>query len=175
MNEEGISIGTTNLRTRDAQRGVCYLSIIHKVLSCRDIESAVDTVTNAVRAGGHYYYICDATGNSFAVECSAKQYELTSVEQGHHVECNHILSDKLLPLEADTPKNSSLCRISRMNQLISSAPPEFVTRKNDRISVDHEDGPGAICRHDLDDVSSNGCQCLRKLTHEGVPRLSVPG
>ncbi|MEE2903105.1 MAG: C45 family peptidase [Myxococcota bacterium] len=157
MNEQGISIGTTNLRTRDAQRGVCYLSIIHKVLSCRDIESAIDTVTNAVRAGGHYYYICDATGKSFAVECSAKQYELTSVDQGHHVECNHILSDKLLPLEADTPKNSSLCRISRMNQLISSAPPESLSpEKMIEFLSDHEDGPGAICRHDLDDVSSNG-------------------
>ena len=32
MNEEGIAIGTTNLRSKDARRGVCYLSIIHKVL-----------------------------------------------------------------------------------------------------------------------------------------------
>ena len=157
MNEDGISIGTTNLRTKDAQRGVCYLSIIHKVLSCREIEAATETVTKAVRAGGHYYYVCDAKGQSFAIECSAKDYKLTEVQTGHHVECNHILSEELLALEADTPKSSSLCRISKMNQLISSAPPDSLTPETMiEFLSNHDDGPGAICRHDLDDVSSNG-------------------
>lgn len=156
MNEEGLAIGTTNLRTTDAQIGVCYLSIIHKVLASRSFERALDCVTNAKRAGGHYYYVCDAQNQAAAIECSAKDYAMLRVTEGHHVECNHILSESQLSVEADTPKASSLCRINRMNHLIvAAAPGSLDVDDMKRFLSDHEDEEGAICRHDLNEVSSN--------------------
>ena len=166
MNEEGLAIGTTNLRTKDAQSGICYLSIIHKVLAQKEFEPAINCITKAQRAGGHYYYLCDAQDNAAAIECTAQNHVLKRVTQGHHVECNHIVSEEQRGLEADTPKASSLCRISRMNHLIASADPGSLGPENMiGFLSDHEDGDGAICRHDLNDVSSNGAVVMSPANH----------
>ncbi|MEO1335845.1 MAG: C45 family peptidase, partial [Myxococcota bacterium] len=95
MNEHGVAVGTTNLRSHDARFGVGYLDIIHKALSCRSTSAAVTTITEAPRSGAHYFYTVDGKGASMAVECTATDQVVKSVEEGVHVHCNHFLEPKL--------------------------------------------------------------------------------
>jgi len=157
MNEEGLCIGTTNLRTTDARTGVCYLSVIHRVMRQRTVEEAAATITEAPRGGGHYFYVADRSGAAAAFECTATLHHRRDVELDHHVECNHVLVDAHVALEGNTPKASSLCRRKRMDTLITEAPDGSLDADAMvRFLSDHEDGEGAICRHDLNGISSNG-------------------
>ena len=157
MNEEGLAIGTTNLRTTDARIGVCYLTIIHRVLRQRTVQEAAQTIAEAPRAGGHYYYVADRAGQAVALECTARLHHRRDVSLGHHVECNHVLVPAHAPLETDAPKASSLCRRSRLDTLLAEAPPGSLDADAMvRFLSDHSDGDGAICRHDLNSISSNG-------------------
>ena len=82
INDAGLSIGTTNIRTTDSRPGVTYLNIIHKVLSSRDFETARKAVIDAPKAGAHYYYVCDKHGRAAGFECSpghVDERELTRV------------------------------------------------------------------------------------------------
>ena len=156
MNEEGVAIGTTNLRTTDARIGVGYLSIIHKALACRDVATAATVVTSAPRAGGHYYYVC-GPNQAAAIECTATRAHRHDLTRGFHVECNHVLVAENAKLEGDTPKASSLCRFDRMRASIGAAPDSSLDEAALRGFLgNHDDGAGAVCRHDLDGVSTNG-------------------
>ena len=161
MNEEGLAIGTTNLRTTDTRVGICYLSIIHRALAERRAEDAARIIARAPRAGGHYYYLCDRAGQQIAVECTGRQHHLTEVERGHYVTCNHVLHEPHKQLEGDTPKASSMCRIKRLDGLIGEAEPSSLSADDlVRFLSDHTDGEGAICRHDLNGISSNGAAIM---------------
>lgn len=157
MNEEGISVGTTNLRTTDARVGVCYLSMVHAALSERTFEPAVARITDAPRAGGHYFSICDGEGNAAAVECTATLFRRLDITSGHHVQCNHVLAPEHVPLEAKLSRPSSHCRRDRMDALLTAAPEGSLDTAAMRgLLSNHEDGDISICRHGADGISSNG-------------------
>ncbi len=157
MNEEGIAMGTTNLRTKDARPGVGYLSIIHRALGARDLTSASTAVTEARRAGGHYYYLADAKNRAVAIECSATLHERTEVSRGHHVQTNHVQAELLRPLEADTPASSSRTRHQRLLELIVADGERGIDLERAKTYFeDGEHGANAICRDDFGGISTNG-------------------
>ncbi|MFO0727018.1 MAG: C45 family peptidase [Myxococcota bacterium] len=159
LNAEGIAIGTTNIRTKDARPGICYLSVIHKVLSTRRMEDAIDAVRTKGRAAAHYYWLASRDRRTVGVECTAAQEDLVEVERGHYVHCNHVLLTVNQALESAPPKpsESTVCRQNRLSELIGSAPPGSIDAGTmRRFLSDHEGGEGAICRHDLAGISSNG-------------------
>ena len=157
MNEEGIAIGTTNLRTKDARPGVGYLSIIHRVLASRDLAVAEEAVLNARRAGGHYYYLGSSKNRGLAIECSATQYERTPVERGSHVQTNHVQASSLRALEADTPASSSRQRQTRLAELLDADRARGIDVEAAKAYfADGEHGANAICRNDFGGISTNG-------------------
>jgi isopenicillin-N N-acyltransferase-like protein len=157
MNEEGIAIGTTNLRTKDARPGVGYLSIIHKALAERELAAAEAAVTKAHRAGGHYYYLADRKNHAVAYECSATLHERVEVTRGHQVQTNHVQSARIRELEADTPAASSKTRRERLVELIEAdAKAGIDLEAAKRYFADGEHGANAICRDDFAGISTNG-------------------
>lgn len=176
MNEEGLFVGTTNLRTKDARPGVGYLSIIHRALGCRDLVAAEAAVTQAPRAGGHYYYLADRKNRAVSIECSATQHERVEVDRGYRVQTNHVQAARIRTLEADTPAQSSRARHARLVELIEADRGEGVDLERAQgYFADTANGANAICRDDFGGISTNGavvCAPARPalfMTH-GLPK-----
>jgi isopenicillin-N N-acyltransferase-like protein len=155
VNSEGIAIGTTNIRTKDSRLGVGYLQIIHRALGLSKLDEVERAIVDAPRAGAHYYYAVGEQGRAIAVECTATIAKTTKVDRGSFVHCNHILDEEERKLEASTPMASSMCRQSRMGELLGSLQTISVA-DTQRFLADHENGNNAICRHDYAGISSNG-------------------
>jgi len=159
LNAEGIAVGTTNIRTKDARPGICYLSIIHKALRAKTFEEAISAIRTKGRAAAHYYWVASRDKQAAGVECSATLEERIDVKQGHYVHCNHVLTTTNLSLDGAPPKQSesTVCRQNRLSALLGDAPASSLDRPAlQRFLADHEGGEGAICRHNYAGISSNG-------------------
>jgi isopenicillin-N N-acyltransferase-like protein len=154
MNAEGVAIGTTNLRTRDAGAGVPYLGLIHAALEASSAADAVRRIATAPRAGGHAYTVADRFGEAFAVECTAHRSRTFALRGGFHVHTNHCQVPEHQALEADIPYASSRARLARMQELLRAA---------ERIDgpfleaclADRANGTLAICRDGFEGISTN--------------------
>jgi len=156
MNEHGVSVGTTNIRTVDARKGVCYLDIIHHALHQRGLEPAIRVMTEAPRAGAHYFYVMDGQGHAVGLECSAQQHTRIDVRSGHYVHCNHVLEDHNRSLEAQgTPVESSMHRQGRLSTLLSDPDRRPGALELQSFLGDHDGEERAICRHGFNGISSN--------------------
>ena len=156
MNEHGISVGTTNVRTMDAQIGVPYLSIIHKALSVEDFEDAVAATVDVQRTSGHYFYIADAQGSAAAIESTGTRVFREDVESGVHVHCNHCLISENAKHEGLAPTSSTLTRTDRLRSLLEDSRGDFDIEIAKRALSDEKNDLDAICRDDTNGVSSNG-------------------
>jgi isopenicillin-N N-acyltransferase like protein len=159
MNDAGIAIGTTNIRTKDSRTGVTYLQIIHRALREKTLAGVSACIVDAPRAGAHYYYAADANGGAIAVECTAARALKTEIKSGYYVHCNHVLDAAHKPLEAVGPYESSICRQSRMGELIAKeqqAGRPITVETAKAMLADHDGEKNAICRHDYAGISSNG-------------------
>jgi isopenicillin-N N-acyltransferase-like protein len=156
MNEDGLSIGTTNVRTTDAGAGVVYLSIIHKALSTSSIEAAIGCVTEAPRASGHFYYVAGPGGDATALECTGTRVHREDIRQGVYVHCNHCLASENVVHEGNEPSPSSLNRTARLRELFERNAPENDLDAAKGFLADTSGGLTAICRDDTEGISSNG-------------------
>jgi len=155
MNDRGLAVGTTNLRTRDARPGVPYLSLIHRALASDTLEEALEAIEGAQRAGGHYYTLADASGRAIALECTATRSARTEVTEGIYVHTNHCLHADCTALEADTPRGSSHARQKRLEELLAAAGARVDFAALERSFADRANGENAICRDDLAGISTN--------------------
>ena len=161
MNADGVAVGTTNIRSYDSRIGVCYLDVIHKALTASTTDAARAIITEAPRAGAHYFFVLDAAGAASAIECTAAQHEAVPVSTGAYIHCNHFLAAALLELEVKgTPTASSHHRQSRLTTLIESASAPITPDALMTFLADTAGGANAISRHDFAGISSNGAVIL---------------
>ena len=154
LNDRGIAVGTTNIRTKDARPGVNYLSILHKALAQTSLDTAIEAVVTAPRAGAHFYYLADAT-RAVLLECSATRVHRRDLTAGVAVHANHCLEPENQAIEGSVPTSSSKFRQARMEALAAEAPrltPEVVAG----FFADCAGGADAICRDDYDGLNTNG-------------------
>ena len=57
MNEKGVCVGTTNVKTKDVQIGVCYLDVIHSMLHSLSFQEAKHRLFEARRVGAHFFFL----------------------------------------------------------------------------------------------------------------------
>jgi isopenicillin-N N-acyltransferase like protein len=164
LNEHGIACGTTNIRTTDARPGVTYLSLIHKALSSRTLEQASAAITDAPRAGAHFYYLADGGGQALAIECTPTRAERIEIEIGAYVHTNHCLIPEHQAIEGNTPSASSHARQDRLEQLIAEDCGDADLEAAKRWLSDRENGENAISRTDYDGISSNGAVVMEPET-----------
>ena len=159
INDHGIAVGNTNIKTRDARRGMQYLSVLHRAVRSRTFDEAVNSITNAPRAGAHYYYVADGKGNAVGLECSAQQVAPLSAANGYLVHCNHALDATIATLEIEEPSTSTSCRQHRLSALIETHSPSITVENLQEMLADHENGEDAICRHGAsgEATSTNAC------------------
>lgn len=155
MNEAGLAVGTTNLRTLDAGAGVPYLGLLHRALEERDAPTAAATIVAAPRAGAHFYSLLDAAGNARAVECTGRLAAMAAVDVEPSVYCNHCLVPAHRALEADTPRASSEARRERMQALLAARGGALDDAYLEACLADEEGGALAIRRDDFEGISTN--------------------
>jgi isopenicillin-N N-acyltransferase-like protein len=156
LNEDGVCIGTTNVRTTDARIGVHYLAIIHAALRERELDAAIARIVDAPRAGAHFYYVAQRGKDAAAIECTATRADVARITHGSYVHTNHCLVPEFRAIEASTPHASSHARFERMSALLSQhdAPLGFDALRG--FLSDREHGENAISRVDFGGISSNG-------------------
>lgn len=156
LNEAGIAIGTTNIRTTDARPGVTYLSMIHRALAASTLAEAAAAIRSAPRAGAHFYYLVDGAGRALALECTPTTVDEVVVESGAYVHTNHCLVPAHQAIESDTPSKSSHARQDRLEALIEAERGAIDLDASKRWLGDRANGEDAISRTDFNNVSSNG-------------------
>lgn len=147
MNEFGLALGTTNLRTTDACPGVPYLSVIHRALREKNVSDAVGVIRDAPRAAAHTFLIADQD-EGCVVECTAKMSIVSDLVDGVIVQTNHCQVPEHQKIESTVPNESSYARFKRMSELVR------VEDLREALS-DTSNGELAISRHDFDGISTN--------------------
>ncbi|MFV8749008.1 C45 family autoproteolytic acyltransferase/hydrolase [Nannocystaceae bacterium ST9] len=164
LNEHGLAVGTTNIRTTDARPGVTYLSLIHKALASRDRISALSAIERAPRAGAHFYWLamagdfpgCEGRERAYALECTPEHVEHLEIEAGAHVHTNHCQIPQHRAIEGNTPSASSHARFDRLSSLIGEDRGHADLGAAKRWLSDRANGENAISRTDFGGISSNG-------------------
>jgi isopenicillin-N N-acyltransferase-like protein len=174
MNEHGLALGTTNLRTRDSGVGVPYLGLIHRALEERSAVDAARLISAAPRAGAHSYLALDRSGAGCVVECTGRLSHTLVIERGTHVHTNHCQVPAHAALEADTPRKSSEARLARMRELLAARLGRIDAQFLRDCYADAAGGALAICRDDFDGISTNAASVMTPETGElwgcaGVP------
>lgn len=153
VNEYGLAVGTTNLRTVDSRLGVPYLNVIHRALREQNTFAAIEVVTQAPRAGGHTYALADHR-SAVVVECTAERHAIREPIDGFIVQTNHCQSSVNREVEAEAAQPSSKNRFERMTILLKESP--NVSEENLRNFLSDTEGEDlAISRHDFDGISTN--------------------
>jgi len=164
LNEHGVAVGTTNIRTTDARPGVTYLSLIHKALAAHDREGALAAIEDAPRAGAHFYWLalandlpgCEGHERAYALECTPDHVERIEIVEGAHVHTNHCQIARHQAVEGNTPSASSHARFDRLSHLIEADRGHADLGAAKRWLSDRSNGENAISRTDFAGISSNG-------------------
>ncbi len=156
MNEHGLTVGTTNLKTHGSRVGVGYLSILHRALSSGSRAEARKMVREAPRAGGHTYFLADANGAQ-EFECSAMLCVERTLESEPLVRTNHCVSAEVKSLEGEAPSNSSLKRLARLGSVLARGEHSVATVR--ALFSDRTDGADSVNRYAEDNqgTSTNAC------------------
>ena len=156
MNEHGLALSTTNLRTTDARPGVPYLNVIHRALRETSVSDAVGVVRDAPRAAAHTFLIADQD-EGCVVECTATKSVVSDLIDGVIVQTNHCQVPEHQKIESTAPNESSHARFARMEELVQ------VEDLRDALS-DTANGELAISRHDFDGISTNAAVLMTPAT-----------
>ncbi|MEL6827133.1 MAG: C45 family peptidase [Pseudomonadota bacterium] len=151
MNEHGVTVGTTNLKTTGARVGIPYLSVLHKALRQKTRAEASAVAQTAPVAGSHSYWIGDAAG-AVEWERAPDSAFLRSTDDGPFARTNHCLFDANIAIE-DALSETTHSRLTRMQSLLDqstdhsldSLKQAFSSRADGRLSINRfaEDESGA--------------------------------
>ncbi|MEL6415683.1 MAG: C45 family peptidase [Pseudomonadota bacterium] len=151
MNQHGVTVGTTNLKTKGARVGIPYLSVLHKALKQTSRDLASQVVERVPVAGSHTYWIGDRFG-AVEWEKSPDAAFRRSTEEGPVARSNHCLFDPHVALEAELSE-STHARKDRMQAILEGSKQHtvdslihaFADRTDGRLSISRfaEDNSGA--------------------------------
>ncbi|MEM9375658.1 MAG: C45 family peptidase [Pseudomonadota bacterium] len=151
MNEHGVTVGTTNLKTKGAEVGIPYLSVLHLALKQTTRAAASAVIEKAPVAGSHSYWVGDRTG-AIEWERSPGAAFARTTQDGPLARTNHCLFENHIALETDLSE-STHARFDRMGTLLRSSRTHtietlknaFSNRSDGRLSINRfsEDQTGA--------------------------------
>lgn len=156
MNADGLWVGTTNIKTTDAQPGVPYLPLLHRAISAPSRDAAVEAIATAPRAGAHTYWIADDTGAS-QLECSATTHHQRDLTDTAIIHTNHCIDACTVSRQSEEPGSSSLARHARATAAAAAGQHTVETIK--QLFADRSDGVDSINRYpeDQQGTATNAC------------------
>lgn len=156
MNELGVAVGTTNIKTRASRPGVGYLSILHKALTRTSFAEAVAVVRSAPRAAAHTYWVADAE-RALELECDPLLVVERELSAEAVVQTNHCQAPALAAREGELPSASSQRRLARARLLLQRSDQDFASIE--ALFADRADGVDSINRYteDAQGTTTNAC------------------
>ncbi|MHC5067285.1 MAG: C45 family autoproteolytic acyltransferase/hydrolase [Planctomycetota bacterium] len=156
MNEHGVWLGTTNIKTTDARPGVPYLSLLHRAIRCRDARTALELIQDAPRAGAHTYWAADATWGGM-IECCATDSVTQELTDAPLCQTNHCLVDEHIAIQAEDPNSSSRARLNKARAELAAGNHDVMSLR--ALFADRSDGVDSINRYaeDGQGTATNAC------------------
>ena len=99
LNEAGLGILTTNLKSFNSQIGLPYLSLMHLALKCKKLTHATRRIIDSTRSGAHFYLLADAESKFNALEVLPHNYRNLKTSDNYIVHTNHILHSDLINIQ----------------------------------------------------------------------------
>ncbi len=148
MNEHGLCVGTTNIKTRGGRTGVGYLNVLHRALNQTTFAAGAEVIEGAPRAGAHVFWLADE--HRFVEwETTPDAWTRRSSEEGPVARTNHCLSPGAAAVEGEAASASSLARIARIDGWLQTR-----GRTMDNLQAlfcSRHDGVNSINRYPEDD------------------------
>lgn len=144
MNEFGLTVGTTNIKTRGGRVGIGYLSVLHRMLEERDVAAAESALRSTPRAGAHTYWAADENG-AFEAETTPDRIVLRRLGERPLGRSNHCLDPRIAELEAEAATSSSKARLARVEGELAARPQDVHTLRE--LFGSRADGVDSISRH----------------------------
>ena len=121
MNEHGLSIGTTNIKTRDTGLGLGYVNIIDLALKQKTARKASQKIHKLPRLASHTYWAVDDK-EGFQIDTGHRFYQNINFNDEALVRTNHPVPQTLAQLQLEVPSKSSLMRKNRAEHLFEVEP-----------------------------------------------------
>jgi isopenicillin-N N-acyltransferase-like protein len=155
MNQHGLSVGTTNLKTRGARVGVPYLSLLHRALACRTSAEAGQVFSAAPRVAAHSFWAADPDAAE-DWECTATT-AVRRVAQQPLVRTNHCLVAAHQEREGEEPSPSSRARLARLSAFVAAGGHDEAGLR--ALFASRDAGVDSINRYpeDAQGTSTNAC------------------
>lgn len=151
INQYGLVQALNNVVTRDCGAGVPLTLINRASLEAASIDEAIAVVSQTGRADSENFNFAQGA-HAVYVETTAADFEVVQVT-APAVHTNHLLVERLKPLDASPRMASSLSRYARATALLAAvADPTPADLR--AILSSHEDTPWWICRH----AKEPGCE-----------------
>jgi isopenicillin-N N-acyltransferase-like protein len=157
MNEHGVAVGTTNIKTYRCRTGVGYLSVLHRAIRASTCAEARAQIEQAPRAAAHTYWIADAQ-TGVELECSSELCVRRDLGATPIARTNHCLSPALKELEGEAPSSSSEKRLARLLTVLAAGQHDADSLR--ALYADRSDGIDSICRYAEDEQGTTTNACL---------------
>ncbi|HMJ13990.1 MAG TPA: C45 family peptidase [Polyangiaceae bacterium] len=163
MNEHGVAVGTTNIKTYRCRTGVGYLSVLHRAIRATSSAEARAQVEQAPRAAAHTYWVADDT-SGVELECSSELCVRRDLAGAPLARTNHCLSAALKELEGEPATSSSEKRLLRLLDVLSRGEHDVASLR--ALYSDRSDGVDSICRYAEDEqgTTTNACMICEPAT-----------
>lgn len=156
LNDAGLAVGTTNIKTRGSKPGVGYMGILHRMLGSRTFDDAARLCETAPRAAAHTYWLAseDRLSEWETTAWSAIRRDATTAPIAR---TNHCLVPEHSEREGEGPTSSSRARLGRLQERLASPGHDVATLRE--LFADRSDGVDSINRFAEDDqgTSTNSC------------------
>lgn len=155
MNQYGVAVGTTNIKTRGSRVGIPYLSLLHRAIRSRHREEALAVIISAPRAAAHTYWSADSDGVA-DIECTSVS---VARREGRRplVRTNHCLDEGHRRSEGESASPSSRARLARVTGRLAKGGIDVAALK--ALFADRSDGVDSVNRfaEDHQGTSTNAC------------------
>ena len=148
LNEAGLAVGTTNIKTQGARPGVGYLGLLHRLLRETSASEAAAIVAAAPRSGAHTYWMADAH-QQMEYEASPDRVVARDTADGPFCRTNHCLDPAHQAIEGEARSPSSAHRFERITELL--APGQHSVETVKAIFSDRSEGVLSVNRYAEDD------------------------
>lgn len=157
MNARGVTVGTTNIKTRRSRVGVGYLTLLHRAIRASSAAEARGLVASAPRAAAHTYWLADSE-QALELECDPDTVIERLVDGEPLARTNHCLAEPLRALEGEAPTASSQKRLARAQSRLRAAPQDVASLQE--LMRDRSDGVDSINRYTEDEQGTTTNACL---------------
>lgn len=144
MNQHGLAVGTTNIKTHGSKIGVGYMGVLHRMLTAESYAEAAAACLQAPRAAAHTYWLADAQRQT-EWETTAWSAVERQPQRGLLLRTNHCLIAAHAAAEGEAPSASSQARLARMHAELADRDAVSMADLR-RLFADRRDGVDSLNR-----------------------------